>query len=259
MLEILEPYSNHSQKNYLVPIQILLTPKDGVHSELYNKYVAKIKELRLKIDGNYDENTKSKRQGDNWIEYSEVLKLLSKLKKKAKPIMERSTEDWKYLLSEMEIVQQYLLWYLYSGKAFPPVRNDFANMKISKDGEYTNEGNWLVMSKIPMFVLNEYKTANKIKNRGDDPQVKIYVKDMALRKLLQFWVDKMNKTQYLLLNINSIATDDYKMTENGITKNLTKISMKYLDKKISSSLLRSIYITDKQKDLKTMKDKKDLA
>ena len=51
------------------------------------------------------------------------------------------------------------------------------------------------------------------------------------------------------------------MKANGISKYLTKIFKKHFDKKISTSLLRSIYISHKyngDKQLST-KDKKELA
>lgn len=265
VMKKLEPFGMHTQKNYLVPIQVLLTPKEGVTNELYNKYADKVKELRLKIEGKYDENTKTQKQDVNWIEHKEVLKLLSKLKKQSKPVIERDPDEWNYLLSEIDLVQQYLVWYLYSGKAFEPLRNDFARMKVTKDFNDTDEGNWLVMSKMPTIVLNEYKTANKKKNKGDEHKIKIVIKDMALRKLLTFWLDKMNKTPYLLVNPTKLidykegGSEDYVMNENGLTKYLNKISKKHLGKTISSSLLRSIYITEKYKGLKTMKEKKELA
>ena len=49
------------------------------------------------------------------------------------------------------------------------------------------------------------------------------------------------------------------MTANGITKYLQKIFKSNLGKSISTSLLRSIYITSKYKENLNIKQKKELA
>ena len=77
---------------------------------------------------------------------------------------------------------------------------------------------------------------------------------MELRKLINKWV-KITNSGYILVNISNNTP----MTANGISKYLNKIFLKHLGKKISSSLLRSIYITHKYNGKMTTKDKKEMA
>ena len=237
-----------TMKNYLVAIVVLLmSNKTEEHKSLIVKYNNRIKELADNINDNYDENEKSDKQKKNWIEHSEVLQLLRKLKKDTKPLLEKADLTNK----EKDQIQQYLVLYLYSGKAFPVLRNDFGDMKVVKENdEMDKDKNYFIIKKRgnPLFRLNEYKTA-KFQGEKD-----IVIKDMELRKLIHSWLG-INKTGYLLIN----TSNDSPMKANGISKYLNKIFMKHLNKKISTSLLRSIYITNKYNGNMSNKDKKELA
>lgn len=237
-----------TMKNYLVAIVVLLmSNKTEEHKSLIVKYNNRIKELADNINDNYDENEKSDKQKKNWIEHSEVLQLLRKLKKDTKPLLDKADLTNK----EKDQIQQYLVLYLYSGKAFPVLRNDFGDMKVVKENETMDKDkNYFIIKKRgnPLFRLNEYKTA-KFQGEKD-----IIIKDMELRKLIHSWLG-INKTGYLLIN----TSNDSPMKANGISKYLNKIFMKHLNKKISTSLLRSIYITNKYNGNMSNKDKKELA
>lgn len=236
-----------TMKNYLVAIIVVLMSNKDKYGELINKYQNRIKELQDDINDNYDENEKTDKQEKNWIEYNEVLQLLRKMKKIATPLLVKDNLTNK----EKDIIQQYLIVYLYSGKAFDVLRNDFADMKIVNEGEDTEKDkNYFVIKKkgIPYLKLNEYKTA---KFQGEKI---IPVKDLELRKLINKWA-KINGTGYLLVNISNNTP----MKANGISKYLNKIYMKQLGKKVSSSLLRSIYITHKYNGKMSIKEKKQLA
>ena len=236
-------------KNYLVAIIVLLMSNKSKYEELINKYQDRIKLLQEDINDKYDENEKNDKQKQNWVEYEDILKLLRKMKKETKPLLEQE----KLTNKEKDLIQQYLVLYLYSGKAFPVLRNDFAEMKIVNQGEDENKDkNYFVINKRgpPVFRLNEYKTS-KFQGEKDVP-----VKDMELRRLINKWA-KINGTGFLLINI----TNNTPMTANGISKYLTKIFKKHFDKKISTSLLRSIYISHKYNGNRqlTNKAKKELA
>ena len=126
-------------------------------------------------------------------------------------------------------------------------------MKIVNESEnIDNDKNYFVIKQKgpPIFRLNQYKTA-KFQGEKDIP-----VKDMELRKLINKWA-KINNTGFLLINISN----DSPMKANGISKYLNKIFDKHFDKKISTSLLRAIYISNKYNGNKQLsqKEKKDLA
>lgn len=236
-------------KNYLVAIIVVLMSNKSKYEELINKYQDRIKLLQEDINEKYENNEKNDKQKKNWIDYEDILKLLRKMKKETKPLLEKEQLTNK----EKDLIQQYLTIYLYSGKAFPVLRNDFAQMKIVNEGEdIDKDKNYFVINKkgAPVFRLNEYKTS-KFQGEKDIP-----VKDMELRRLINKWA-KINGTGFLLINVSNNTP----MTANGISKYLTKIFKKHFDKKISTSLLRSIYISHKYNGDRqlTTKAKKELA
>jgi len=232
VMDILKEKAKSTLKNYLVAIVVAIQ-KDKDFENVLEKYNSKIKELQGDIVDNYEDQEKSKTQSDNWIEYSEILKLLKQLKKDTKPYLEADPN--KLTNKQKILIQQYLLLYLYSGVAFPVIRNDFAEMKV--------------FTKQPYFKLNEYKTK---KYNGE--QI-IKFSDRVLKKLIKDWLDITN-SDYLLINVK----DGTPMSANGITKNLNSLFENYKNKKVSTSLLRSIYISHKYNDTNmSLKEKQKLG
>ena len=251
ILNILKDNTKSTIKNYLVAIIVLLMSNKVKYETAIQMYQDKIKNLQDDINDKYDDNEKSIKQKENWVEYENILKLLKKMKKDTKSLLEKDKDELTN--KEKDLIQQYLVLYLYSGKAFPVLRNDFAEMKIVNESEnIDNDKNYFVIKQKgpPIFRLNQYKTA-KFQGEKDIP-----VKDMELRKLINKWA-KINNTGFLLINISN----DSPMKANGISKYLNKIFDKHFDKKISTSLLRAIYISNKYNGGKKLstKEKKDLA
>jgi len=249
VLDALKEKSMQTIKNYLVPVVISLSSEDK-YKTLIEKYNMKIKELQDKILDIYDKNEKSEKQEANWLDHNEILKLLRKLKKDTKELFEKPMD--KLNNKEKDLIQQYLIIYLYSGKSLPVLRNDYAEMKIvDEDEKMSDNKNYLVIKKKgnPYFKLNAFKTS---KYKGEQ---EIPIKDIELKKLINKWL-KIQGTDYLLINTKDFTP----MTANGITKYLNKIFQKHYKKNVSSSLLRSIYITKQYENPKlTISEKKKLA
>ena len=256
VLEVLSNLTNHTIKNNLVSVVVILGSNKAKYKDIIEEYNQEIKKLQAKIADKYDDNEKSEKQKENWIDYKDVLELLKTYKKDTKPLLEKDKDD--LTKKEKDLIQQYLVLYLYSGKAFPIVRNDFADMKIVNDKyDMDNNKNYLVIptnKKTPYFKLNEYKTS---KYKGE---FNIPLKDMELRKLIYNWI-KITNSPVLLLNLSGNRTTEKNtpMTANGISKYLNKIFKKHFNKTISTSLLRSIMITDKYSNNLSTKEKKKLA
>jgi len=247
VMDILKEKAKSTLKNYLVAIVVAIQ-KDKDFENVLEKYNSKIKELQGDIVDNYEDQEKSKTQSENWIEYSEILKLLKQLKKDTKPYLEADPN--KLTNKQKILIQQYLLLYLYSGVAFPVIRNDFAEMKVfTKDTKTDPDKNYLIFTKQPYFKLNEYKTK---KYNGE--QI-IKFSERVLKKLIKDWLDITN-SDYLLINVK----DGTPMSANGITKNLNSLFENYKNKKVSTSLLRSIYISHKYNDTNmSLKEKQKLG
>ena len=256
--DVLSDKSIHTKKNYTTAIIALL--KISKEEELYKKYAKIQDKFSNKIEDNYDENSKTEAQKENWVDYKVILDLLNKYKRDAKPILEKDRSD--LTKRDYQLIQQYLVLYLYSGKAFDIIRNDFANMKIIIDDKekLDDDKNYLVIKqrKTPYFQLGEFKT-KKSKSYDDKPFI-IKLKDKDLNYLLRKWIG-INLNEYLLINLsgNQNTKKGSPMTANGITKYLQKIFKTNLGKSISTSLLRSIYITHKYKENLNTKEKKELA
>ena len=250
VLKALNKFKDSTIKNYLVAVLIAfkLSDKYNKEIEVYNKHIA---ELQSKVNDYYDENKKSQNQKTNWLEYKEVLNVLQELKTEVnnKKLLEKDDLTTR----ELDLLQQYLVLSLYSGaRGIPPLRNDYSNMEIiaEEDIKDHDKGNFFVLRKKgnPYFLINEFKTSKKF---GTE---KIDISNKILKALIKNWL-KYNNTKYFLIN----PTTKTAMTPNGISKYISKIFKKRRDKTISSSLLRSIYITHKYKENLTTKEKKDLA
>lgn len=238
-------------KNYLVAVVVGLRCCDKEYEKEIEEYSLQIQKLSEDINDNYDENSKSKNQKENWLDYKEILKVLKELKAEVngKNILKQTSLSDK----DLDLLQQYLVLSIYSGKYFPPVRNDFSDMKVIMEKNYDAEKdkqNYFVVKKgNPYFVLNSYKTARKYGTQ------KIEVDNNDLKSLIKKWI-QFNPTDYFLINVSNKTP----MTANGISKYIQKIFKRKRNKSISSSLLRSIYITDKYENNNlTQKQKKDIA
>ena len=258
VLEALSVKALNTRKNYITSIVVML--KALGEDELYDRYTALMDMISKQVEDKYDENEKTENQKNNWVDYIEILKLLNKYKTLTRPLFRKDKDDLTN--KEKDLIQQHLVLYLYSGKAFPIIRNDFADMKIVDDKDKLEDNkNYLVISnnkRSMRFQLNEFKTKNS-KTNIDKPFI-IQIKDAELKSLIRKWIDIAN-SEYLLINLsgNQYKGKGTPMSANGITKYLQKIFMKHLNKKISTSLLRSIYITNKYKNNTTTKEKKELA
>ena len=122
VMEILKDKLKPStQKNYLVAVLVGLRCCDKKYQKEIDEYSLQIQKLSENINDNYDENSKSQSQKENWLDYKEILKVLKELKAEVngKNILKQTSINDK----DLDLLQQYLVLSIYSGKYFPPVRN----------------------------------------------------------------------------------------------------------------------------------------
>lgn len=246
-----DKFKANTIKNYLVGVIVGLRVSDKDYAKEIDEYSWAVKKLSEDIGDKMDENKKTESQQENWLSHKEVLKILKELKQEVnnKKLMEQD----KLIDKDLDLLQQFVVLSLYSGKYFPPLRNDFADMKVKYDSLYDpekdKENYYIIKKPNPYFIINSYKTARKYGTQ------KLEIKQYELKKLLKKWIN-VNPTDYFLINVSNKTP----MTANGISKYLQKIFMRKRNKTISSSLLRSIYITDKYENNNlTQKEKKGLA
>lgn len=234
-----------SQKNMVTSILVLIKSYNDVLSEdtinLYNDYH---KELSKKQENNYLDNNKTQREEENWITRNDIFNKINSLK--------NEIDTWNKKLSKRKLVdktQQHLVLNLYT--LLPPLRNDYAIVKVVDDPLFENNEesidasfNYINLATKKLLLCN-YKT-NKFYGIK-----KIDLPD-ALYDIICSWENTkkqffdLNHT-FLLLNTTNASS----MKHNTLTKYINKI---FTPKKVSSTLLRKVYLSEKYPVVNTYRD-----
>ena len=216
------------------------------HDEKYDKLLTTYGELRDELNDKYSEEQKSgvisDKQSKNFTTTEEIFKMINDMNEDLKPIKKKSKDQ--LTKKEMQLLQAYTLFNIYSRM---PMRNDVAGMSAINQAAYKKlsedekkENNYLVVpSKGQIyFVLNQYKTSKKYK------ELDLPIEDPNLRKILRYYL-KMNGMGVLFK-----TSTGKPLTRTELSKVLLKYSKKYMDKSISTTLLRKIYLSSKYGNMK---------
>lgn len=237
----LAEYSESTQKSTLGTIVAVLTSlKDkATYKALYNYYYERMKEAS-KNAREADTTEKTDKQDNNWITWSDVNSKRKELEvhlptPKTKLI---TTQIWNNMLS-------YVVLCLYT--MIPPRRNlDYQNLYVVKkwNDKMDTDKNYYDLN-TQKLIFNKYKTS---KAHGTQEIEIDDVNDLraALTHYINFHPDKKKPEFRLLVNMDGSPLSSI----NSITRILNKI----FDKKIGSTMLRHVYLSDKYKlDLGEMK------
>lgn len=210
----------------------LIAVCDEEHSEKY-------KDLLMKDGKEYEEwvkrQEKTQKQKDNWKNAEDIYSVVDAYATKAKHILNGDNID----NAEMKRVVDYIILAITTGRYFPPRRSqDWVEMRIRGDYD-PNKDNYITKTH---FVFNTYKTAKKYER-----QTVPIPKDF--KPILMKYI-KINPTDYLIFDTNK-----NKMTASKLTQKLNTI----FDAKISTSMLRHIYLTSRLKDIPRLSELQDLA
>jgi len=241
-----------SQRNYFNSIIILLMALN--HDKKYDKLIDEYNEIRDEGNKKYqDDNATgviSDKQKENFVELSEVQKMIDEMEKEIKDKGLKKKDS--LAPKEKQLIQVFILYNIYTRL---PMRNDVSGMTITTKRLYNKlsedekkENNYLVVEKNKMFfVLNQFKTSKKYKELDIDVP-----KD--LEKLLRFYI-RVNK----LSNGDVLFTSSTgkPLSRNALSQLFLKTSKKYLDKSISTTMLRKIVLSDKFADVK--KEQEEMA
>tara|TARA_R110001592_G_scaffold177736_2_gene418116 strand:- start:11 stop:1042 length:1032 start_codon:yes stop_codon:yes gene_type:complete len=226
-------YENNTIKNYLSALNFIKQSpvlekllKEDALALLYEFFGI----IKDKIKKNTLSNEKSVKEEENWLSPEELDKIEKKLKKEYKQNKNKDT------------LQKLILVILYKGKIIRPLRNDYAGMYISMEDD--TAGNYLYIDEEDhtkkYFVLNDYKTQRHYgKKKYTIP--KRSVLNRLLTDLYQF---RMEDGVAHFLENPGIKKELTSMSKNNLTKYLQNLFNSYLNKKVSSSMLRSIYISN---------------
>ena len=232
-----------SQRNHLNSIIVLLSAinEDDELTEILNEYG----KMRDDLNDKYTENQKSgkisDKQAPNFVDISEVNKMIETMGQEIKSLNLKKKKD-NLTSKEKALIQVFLLFNIYTRI---PLRNDVAGMeaitkrqynKLSEDEKKSK--NYLVIEKTNLFfVLNKYKTAKKYE------ELKIDIPP-DLKKLLRYYL-RVNGMGILFK-----SSTGKPLSRNALSQLLIKTSKKYMNKSISTTMLRKIYLSSKYGDMK---------
>jgi hypothetical protein len=222
-------------RSYIIAICSTLK-NDPKMKKQYDIYYNLLIEYNDKLKTN---NTKSDKQNEEWISQEEVKTKYNELEEEIKDLFKKkniTADEYSKLLSYV-VLSLYVLQ--------PPRRNlDYLKMlAVAKyKGTENKDFNYFDISKKKM-IFNNYKTKGTYQSQEIDVNDKLYI-------ILCAWIKKFKIKYYILQRLDGSELD-----KNGITKILYKI----FNKKVGSSMLRNIYLTDKYSNLNEEKMKDALA
>jgi hypothetical protein len=244
IMEHIEEYAPSTQKSVLASIVSVLSlvsekpSYKAVYKYFYEKMMEKSKPLES------DQNDKTAKQKDNWVSWSEIKEVCDALRAKMVEYSAKKTispSDFNHLL-------QYLVLSLYV--YIQPRRNqDYLDMVVVKKWkeDMPKDKNYLDLA-TSKFVFNKYKTAKKygtqtidIPDTADAPLLDVITTYLKYHPL---WKATKGKEAVPFL----VSADEKPLVAvNAITRILNKI----FGKKVGSSMLRHIFLSDKY-DIKEM-------
>ena len=226
-----------SQRNILNAVIVLLMAlnDDKKYDELLEEYGKLRDDLNNKYNDEQKSGVISDKQSKNFATTEEVFNMINEMADELKPLKKKSNDN--ITKKEKQLLQAYVLFNIY---ARMPFRNDVAGMMSINQAAYKKlsdeekkENNYLVVpSKGNLyFVLNKYKTSKKYE------ELDLKIEDKDLRKILRYYL-KVNGMGVLFK-----TSTDKPLTRIELSKVLLKYSKKYMNKSISTTLLRKIYLS----------------
>ena len=186
--------------------------------------------LKTEIDKTQSNGEKTESQEKNWMPW-----------KKLKSVFNALERDVKEDATALNI-KKYLISGLYvADDENPPVRLDYAGMKIFSKAEFEklddkSKHNYLVLDgKKKFFSFNNYKTAGKRGEQIIDVGLKL---NKVLNKYLAF--ENYGDREYLIYD----GHENYPMTQQNLGIKITQV-FKPTKKHVTVNLLRHIYISEK--------------
>lgn len=235
---IIAEYAESTQRGLLATItSVLSLYKDKAgYKKLYQYYHDKMMQRVEKREEN-KEVVKSTKQTDNWIPWEEIQSRKTELKGGLVSDKKRSvnTDEYDKLL-------QYVVLSLYTEVA--PRRNqDYLDMFVVKKWNESTpkDKNYLDVSG-RQFIYEKYKTSKKYGTQKENIPPALWETIQMFLKHHPLWKEGKRKADPVKLLVNADGTPI--VAVNAITRLLNKV----FDKKVGSSMLRHIFLTDKYKD-----------
>jgi len=238
-----------SQRNHYNAIIVLLL---ALNSEMkWDNLIEEYSEMRDELNDEYNKQQSSgvisDKQSKNFATMDEINEMINKMGDELKAMKLRKKES--LTSKEKALLQVFTLFNLYSKM---PLRNDVADgMETIRKAQYNKlsaedkkSKNWLLIEKNKLsFILNNYKS-----NKTYGQKI-IEIEDKDLKRLLRYYI-KVNGEGVLFK-----SSTGKPLTRNALSQLLLKWSKKYMNKSISTTLLRKIYLSSKYGEVKDEMEK----
>ena len=222
IMQTISKYKPTTQRSFIISICTVLKNNNEKLYQTYFEILSKMNsDLKVHVE-------KTEKQKDNWMGEDEITNIYSKLKKLV-PKKIKSKEDYDAILNFM-IMSLYVLQ--------APRRNiDYTLMKISSEMS-DKKYNYLDLDN-KKFIFNNYKT------QGTYLSTVVDVPDDLMRVILMYVKvhPESKKLKNKKYNIHFLSTFYGENIEKSAS--MTNILNKIFDKKIGSSMLRNMYLTNK--------------
>lgn len=222
-------YATNSRKVFYIAIVSTLKTA-GLFPDALAAYKGKMDELNQTVAASSFDQVLTPEEAEKFVEWPKILEVLPKLEAE---------------VSDLESLQDYLIASLYT--LMPPVRLDYAEMKIVSAEPEKPDTNYLIMSKKPYFLLTQYKTARKY------GATRLLI-PKELLTVINEWLS-MNNSEDFLISPNS----NKPMPPWELGKTVTRVFKKHLGKDVGVNVLRHSYITWMRKDEMKIKTSADLS
>ena len=227
-------------RNYLNSIIVSLQATE-YPKELIEEYQKSRDEFNKKYIDENSLGTISKKQEENFTTMEEINEVINDMKQEINSKKLFTKED--ITAKERALVQVYMMINILTQY---PFRNDLAGMKFIKKKEFNNlskeekkENNYLLQEGNKFyFILNQYKTKAKYGEK------KIEINKNGLPSLIRKYIPMLDN-EYLFTTSTTNP-----ISRNALTQLLSKTFEKYIGKKISTTLLRKIYMSSKYQGTK---------
>lgn len=205
----------------------------------YNDLIEKYTKLRDELNQKYEDEQKSgvisEKQKNNFATMEEINNMLIELRSEVMPLKKKKN------LTKMDIAT-LRAWILFNMLIRIPTRNDASNMQFITQTNYKRlseenkkENNYLVNERNNMkFIYNQYKTSKKYGEL-------VVPVPSDLKPMLRLYIRLMNY---------KVGDNIFPLSKNAISQLLLKHSKRILNKAISSTMIRKIYLSEKYAKVK---------
>ena len=239
--------NKNTRKNRLTSILVALDSEEKKDTKLIEKYQTVLKSLMTDVNKTLNSQQKNKTQADNWLEFDDIKSILNKMLEDINK--QKLFTKEKLTKTEYSLVQKYVLLRLYIAH---PLRNNVSDCEVvtqdaydELDDDEKDQKNYLIRTGNKYkFMLNSFKNVKKIGKK------EIQISD-PISKLLTQWF-KINTSGFFF----TLNNGKEPINSNGITKVFNSIFKEFANgKKISTSMLRHIQISDDLKNEPTIAEK----